>query len=317
MTAGELFAACVLDVILGDPRGLPHPVRLVGRVIAGLDCLVRERCQNPVCEQLAGVALAVGLPGIVYAAGWMTIEIAETVHMMVGKVAVVALAFYTLAARDLADHALTVAHALESGSLERGRRAVSQIVGRDTAQLPEGEVIRATVETIAESTADGVIAPLFFLTLGGPALALAYKAVNTLDSIVGHQNQQHRYLGWASARMDDVANWVPARLTALFLVLATGVVTWDGSRVRKAWQVFRRDGARHPSPNSGRPEAAMAGALLVRLGGTNYYAGRAEQRPYLGDPVVLLHRSHITQAVNFMWTASILAAIFAAGLLWL
>lgn len=317
MTAGELLAACAMDVVLGDPRGLPHPVRLMGRIIVRFERLVRGLRMKPVGEGLAGAVLAIGLPGLVYAVGWTTIEVAERLHMVVGKIAVVVLAFYTLAARDLSDHALGVFRALESGALEEGRQAVSRIVGRDTAGLPEEEVVRATVETVAESTADGIIAPLFFLTLGGPPLALAYKAVNTLDSMVGHQNQQYRYLGWASARLDDVANWIPARLAALFLVLAAGLVARNAGRVRKAWQIFRRDGAHHPSPNSGHPEAAMAGALLVRLGGTNYYAGHPEQRPYLGDPVVPLHRSHITQAVTCMWTATALAAILAMGLLWL
>lgn len=317
MTAGELIAACLLDVALGDPRGLPHPVRLMGWAIGNVDRLVRGLCTNPVSERLAGVVLAIGLPGIVYAAGWATIEIAERLHMVVGKIAVVVLAFYTLAARDLSDHALDVRRALESRSLEDGRKAVSRIVGRDTAALPEEEVIRATVETVAESTVDGVIAPLFFLALGGPALALAYKAVNTLDSLVGHRSPRYRYVGWASARLDDVANWIPARLAALLLVIAAGLVSGDVARAKKAWRIFRRDGARHPSPNSGRPEAAMAGALLVRLGGTNFYGGHPEQRPYLGDPIVALHRTHISHAVTLMWTATALTAMLAMGLLWL
>jgi adenosylcobinamide-phosphate synthase len=180
----------------------------------------------------------------------------------------------TLAWRDLVDHVGAVSAALKTGSLERARQAVGLIVGRDTQQLSESEVIRAAVETIAESACDGVIAPLLFLVAGGPPLAIAYKAVSTLDSMVGHRDDEYRDVGWASARLDDFANWVPARLTAWMIAAAAGLVLFSAKAMAKSSAILLRDGHKHPSPNSGRPEAAMAGALGVQLGGLNWYGGR-------------------------------------------
>src|SRR5438093_8043663 len=238
MIAGELLLACVLDVIFGDPRWLPHPVRLMGWVTAWYEGRVRRVAHGPIGEGAAGIMLALGLPAVSYAAGWLAIEFAGRAHVMLGVAVWILLAWTTLAARDLADHALAVQHVLAQESLEQARQAVAQIVGRDTAQLSEPEVVRATVETIAESTTDGVIAPLFFLTLGGPPAALAYKAINTLDSMVGHLDPKYRHLGWASARLDDAANWIPARLTALLLVVAAGLTTRRVAPMRRAWRVL-------------------------------------------------------------------------------
>ena len=315
MIAGELLLACVLDVMFGDPRWLPHPVRLMGWVTAWYEGRVRHVAHGPIGERAAGIVLALGLPACSYAAGWLAIEFAGRAHVMLGVAVWILLAWTTLAARDLADHALAVQHVLAQESLEQARQAVAQIVGRDTAQLSEPEVVRATVETLAESTTDGVIAPLFFLTLGGPPAALAYKAINTLDSMVGHHKPNYRHLGWASARLDDVANWVPTHITALLLVVAAGIVSLSAHRMRQAWRTLRRDGHKHPSPNSGRPEAAMAGALQVQLGGTNIYHGQPEQRPHLGDPHERLRLSHITDAVILMWMTAFLGVLLATGLL--
>jgi adenosylcobinamide-phosphate synthase len=312
MTGRELLLACVLDVALGDPRWLPHPVRLMGRAITRYEEKVLALVRSPAGERAVGIALALGLPALSYAAGWLAIELGEKLHMAAGKGLVIFLAFTTLAARGLVDHALAVVHALEVGSLDLARTAVSQIVGRDSARLSEPEVVRATVETIAESTADGVIAPLFYLTVGGPPLALAYKAINTLDSMVGHLDDAHRYFGWASAKLDDGANWVPARITALLFVFAAGIQI---RTMKQAWRIFRRDGDKHPSPNSGRPEAAMAGALGVQLGGRNFYSGRASERPRLGDALAPLRPAHITMALRLMAIASLTAAALAVLIL--
>lgn len=313
MIAGMLILACMLDVALGDPRWLPHPVRLMGRVIVWYDGCVRRAAHGPNGEQAAGIVLALGLPALAYGAGWLAIELGGRAHAALGAVVWVVLAWTTLAARDLSDHALAVQQALEQGALERARRALAQIVGRDTAHLSEPEVVRATVETLAESASDGVIAPLFFLTIGGPPAALAYKAINTLDSLVGHLEPRHRHLGWASARLDDAANWIPARLTALLLAVAAGLTTRRAAPMGRAWRVLWRDGWKHPSPNSGRPEAAMAGALGVQLGGRNVYDGRPEDRPLLGDAGESLAQVHLQRALTLMWTASGLGVLLALG----
>lgn len=309
MTVEELVLACVLDVIVGDPRGLPHPVRLMGRAVTWYEKTIRGGIRRPEGLRIVGIALALGLPVISYTAGWLAIEWAEMLHASLGKTLVVFLAFTTLSARDLVDHSLAVSRALEGDSLVEARAAVSRIVGRDTDRLSEPEVVRATVETIAESTSDGIIAPLFYLTLGGPPLALAYKAINTLDSMVGYRNAVYRDFGWASARLDDAANWVPARITGVLLVLAAGIRT---RTMGQAWRIFRRDGKKHPSPNSGRPEAAMAGALGVQLGGTNFYGGQPSERPRLGDGLVSLRPAHIATALHLMAVASLMAIILTA-----
>jgi adenosylcobinamide-phosphate synthase len=304
--------ACVLDAAIGDPRWFPHPVRLMGNVIVWYEGRVRMMIHTPAGERAAGIVLAVGLPALTYAMAWLAIEMAGRADAVLKTALTVLIAWTTLAARDLFDHARSVVQALESGSLDRAREAVSKIVGRDTDDLSEAEIVRATVETIAESAADGVIAPLFYLAIGGPLLALAYKAINTLDSMIGHRDVHYQYFGWASARLDDVANWVPARLTAILLILAAACRT---GTMRTAWRTFRRDGSKHPSPNSGRPEAAMAGALGVQLGGRNVYGGIATERPRLGDVLTPLVPGHVTTALHLMGIASAIAAALAAAAL--
>lgn len=317
MTGSELVFAAGLDLIMGDPRWLPHPVRAMGQVIVWFDDHVREICRSSITLRLAGVILALGLPTVVYLLGhWMVVE-AGAVAEWLGIIVTIGLASSTLAGRDLWDHVQAVKKPLQRGDIVGARQAVAMIVGRDTQELSESEVVRATVETVAESTADGVIAPLFYLMLGGPPLALAYKAVNTLDSMVGHRDERHIDFGWASARLDDVANWIPARLAAVLLLLATGLVTLKLNRMIRGWHVLRRDGGNHPSPNSGRPEAAMAGVLGVQLGGTNYYEGVANERPTLGDGRRALVVGDITLAAQLMAVASLLGVLIGAGVLWL
>jgi adenosylcobinamide-phosphate synthase len=317
MTGSELVLAAGLDLIMGDPRWFPHPVRAMGQAIAWCDDHVREICRSPIALRLAGVILALGLPTVVYLlVRWMVVE-AGAVAEWLGLVVTIGLASSTLAGRDLWDHVQAVKELLQRGDIIGARQAVAMIVGRDTQELSESEVVRATVETVAESTADGVIAPLFYLMLGGPPLALAYKAVNTLDSMVGHRDERHLDFGWASARLDDLANWIPARSAAVLLLLATCLVTLKLNRMTRGWHVLRRDGGNHPSPNSGRPEAAMAGALDVQLGGTNYYDGTANARPILGDGRRELIVGDITLAAQLMAVASLLGVLIGAGVLWL
>ncbi len=314
MTASALLLACLLDALVGDPRWLPHPVRLMGRCAAWYEQTARLVVQGPAGLRAAGLALAIGLPIGAWAAGWGLIRLAGLVHPLAATGVEILLAYTTLAARDLADHAASVLRALNAGRLDRAREALSHIVGRDTEALPEGEIVRATVETIAESTADGVVAPLCYLALGGAPLALAFKAISTLDSMVGHRDERYRDFGWGSARLDDAANWIPARLAACLLILAGGLIQFSADPVARAWSILMRDASKHESPNSGWPEAAMAGLLHVQLGGRNVYEGMVIKRPCLGDPGRALRAGHIRQALILMATASVLAAALAAGL---
>jgi adenosylcobinamide-phosphate synthase len=219
----------------------------------------------------------------------------------------VLLSWSCLAARSLHAESALVAQALAAGDLAGARRQLSFIVGRDTAALEEQEIWRGAVETVAENTADGVIAPLLFLMLGGPVLGLAYKAVNTLDSMVGYRNDRYLLFGRASARCDDLANWLPARLTGLLLVAAAPLT---GLSLPGAWRIMRRDGRNHSSPNSGIPEAAVAGALGVQLGGTNIYYGQAVVKPTIGEPLHPLAQRDWRGAVRLLYGAEALLLLF-------
>lgn len=314
MTGSSLLLACLLDAWWGDPRWFPHPVRLMGRCIVWYETAIRRVAQGPTGLRAAGLMLAIGLPIGAWATGWGLIRLAGLVHPLAATGVEILLAYMTLAARDLADHATSVLRALNAGQLGRAREALSHIVGRDTQALPEGEIVRATVETLAESAADGVVAPLFYLALGGAPLALAFKAISTLDSMVGHRDARYRDFGWASARLDDAANWMPARLAACLLVLAGGLTRFRADLVARAWSIVMRDADKQESPNSGWPEAAMAGLLHVQLGGRNAYEGFVIDRPRLGDSGQALRADHIRQALVLVVTASVLAAGLAAAL---
>ena len=316
MTSVDLLLSTALDAVVGDPRWLPHPVRGMGAVIAWYDHRIRSLCRTDEALRIAGGILAVGLPTAVYATGTFVIAEAESFSPLLGHAVGIGLAYTTLAGRDLLDHVRVVGHELAQGNLSGAREAVARIVGRDSTTLEEPEIVRATVETIAESASDGIIAPLFYLTLGGAPLALAYKAMNTLDSMVGHRNARYEYFGWASARLDDVANWIPARLTGTLIAMAAGLATWQLERVRASWYILHRDGGKHPSPNSGRPEAAMAGALGVQLGGRNYYDGVPQDRPSIGDGTRCLTTEHIAQARDITVVAWGLGLFFALLSLW-
>jgi adenosylcobinamide-phosphate synthase len=221
-------------------------------------------------------------------------------------------AWTTLATRSLLDESGGVLAALERSQIGHARKLLARIVGRDTESMDESEIVRAVIETVAESLCDGVVAPIVYLTLGGVPLACAYKAVNTLDSMIGHYEHPYRYLGRAAARLDDVVNFVPARLTALAIIGAAFLTRGNG---RQAWTVFRRDRGQHPSPNAGQCEAAMAGALGVRLGGMNYYGGEPAPKPLLGFDGRCATRADARRALRIAGVASL--AVFSAVWVWL
>ena len=306
------IAAVVLDLLLGDPRWLPHPVIWIGKMITFLEGLLRRIVES---ERLGGILLLLLTVAITYGIALAAVNVASAVHPYAGAIVSVLMAWTALAARSLHRESGLVATALERRDLAAARKALSYIVGRDTATLDEPEIWRATVETVAENSSDGVIAPLFFLLLGGPPLALAYKAVNTLDSMVGYKNERYLRFGWASARCDDLANYLPARLTGLLIVLSAPLC---GFSLRDSWRTMVRDGRNHSSPNSGVPEAATAGALGVQLGGTNSYFGRPVDKPTIGDPVKPLDRDAWRGAVRLMYGAEglLLAGWFCSIVVW-
>lgn len=295
------LAAFALDAAVGDPAWLTHPVTLMGRAIRRLESLLPR-------TRAGGVVLAILLPALSCGITFGLIRAAAWLHPWLGLAVEVWLFATCLAARSLAEHALAVWRPLVAGDLAEARRKLSWIVGRDTDRLEEGEIARGAVETVAESTCDGVLAPLFWGLIGGAPLAMAYKAVNTLDSVVGHKDERYIYFGWASARLDDLANLIPARWSALSIAL----VGASPGALRTAL----RDARRHPSPNSGWPEAAMAGLLGVRLGGLNYYDGEPEMRPHMGEPIRPLTAAQIPLAVRSMYLASLLATLLGSLVRW-
>jgi adenosylcobinamide-phosphate synthase len=310
----KIFAVCIVDMVLGDPRWLPHPVRLMGIVIHCCDQLIFKLCQSPLTKRAAGAVLALGFPCGCYVIVREMIRYAEHLNEDLGIVTWIVLGYTTIAARDLWGHAMCVYRALTEHGLSAARLAVSQLVGRDTKHLSEPDVVRATIESVSENTSDGIVAPLFYLVLGGPALAMAYKAVNTLDSMIGYRNVRYQDIGWASARIDDALNWIPARLTAVSISLAAALRL---RRSQASWRICWRDARKHPSPNSGWPEAAMAGALGVQLGGVNEYGGVVEERATLGNLDWPLLPSLIPLALQLTGLASIVLILaFFAVVVW-
>ncbi len=298
----KILAVGLLDVALGDPRWFPHPVRVMGIIIHRCELLVLALCQSPLSKMAVGAVLALGLPYGCFVIVQECIWYMNNVNEALGILAWIVFGYTTLAARDLWDHAMSVHQAMTTCGLSEARVAVSQIVGRDTTHLSESEVVRATIESVSENSSDGIVAPLFYLALGGPPLAMAYKAVNTLDSMIGYRNVKYEDLGWASARLDDLVNWIPARLTAVAIAVAA---SWRLGSGQTSWKICWRDARKHPSPNSGWPEAAMAGALGVQLGGVSEYGRRSEERARLGDPGSPLHASQIPIALEVVSIASL------------
>ncbi|MGQ4880432.1 adenosylcobinamide-phosphate synthase CbiB [Billgrantia sp. LNSP4103-1] len=309
---GLLLGAILLDLAIGDPRWLPHPVIAMGRLIAFLER--RWNRGSPRARRLKGLALTACVVVLVYASSWSVLAGLAWLHPWLGLAAELLLLASALAIKGLRDAALAVATPLARGDLDAARRAVSMIVGRDTACLDEAGITRATVETVAENSVDGITAPLFWALLGGAPLALAYKSVNTLDSMVGYRSERYTDFGFASAKLDDLVNWMPARLTALAMWL--GALTLPAARTRGALAGTWRDAPRHPSPNAGWPEAMMAYLLGVQLGGTNHYGGRVSERAVLGKPLESLRVAHIGFAVRHMHGAWIAFALLMAGLAW-
>ena len=303
----ELLAAYALDLVLGDPPSWPHPVRWLGRLIAAGEEPLRRRLASP---RLAGAVLAGACVLAAAGSAALLVWLATAGHPWLGWLTSVLLLYWAMAVRDLADHAWAVYRPLLQGDLPGARAALSYIVGRETAALDQAGIIRATVETIAENMVDGIISPLFYAALGGAPLAWAFKAVSTLDSMVGYKTPRYREFGWAGAKLDDLANWLPARLSGLFFTLAARLLGLDW---RRTWQIFVRDGRRHASPNAGWPEAAVSGALGLRLGGPNVYHGTLMEKPWIGDPLREPELADIARAIRLLYAVS--GAAVAAMLL--
>lgn len=307
-----LLPAILLDLILGDPHWMPHPVRWMGAMIAGLENVLRGLLpKTPVGERLGGVLMALLVGGAFCGGSALLLWALALISPWLAWGVEVWLTYQLLAARALERESMAVYPCLVSGDLPAARTAVSRIVGRDTQSLDEAGVAKAAVETVAENTCDGVVAPLIFLWLGGLPLGMLYKAVSTMDSMVGYRNARYQFFGWAGARLDDLFNLIPARLAGLSMCLAAAVL--PGYSGRGALRVFLRDRKQHKSPNSAHTEAACAGALGIQLAGDASYGGKLVKKPTLGDQLRPVEPQDIPRACRLMYADALVVLALLAG----
>ena len=314
LTALSVFAGFGLDCLLGDPLSAAHPVVLMGKLISFLEKRLRARFpKTPRGERTAGLVMALCVPLVSAGAGLLLLYLAWRVHPWAYFAVSAFLCWQCFAARCLMTEAKKVITCLETQGLAAGRRQVAMLVGRDTENLTEEQVIKAAVETVAENTSDGVVAPLLWMALFGAAGGLLYKAINTMDSMVGYKNDRYLHFGRAAAKLDDGANYIPARLSALAMIGAAFLLKLDG---QGAWRIWRRDRRNHASPNSAQTESACAGALGVRLGGNARYFGQLYEKPTIGDPRRPIERADVHRACNLMYgTSGLLLAAYGLLLL--
>lgn len=313
--ASALMAGFLLDLLIGDPRWMYHPVIFIGKTISFFERNIRRIFPATPHGELAGGMLLVLLT-LVVSGGIPVVILALTgmVHPVLQWSAGAFLCYQLLAVKCLKDESMKVYQALKTGTLEDGRRAVSMIVGRDTQALDEKGIVKAAVETVAENFSDGVLAPMFYMLIGGPVLMFLYKGINTMDSMVGYKNDRYLYFGRCAARLDDAANFIPSRLAGILLILAAYIGNFSG---KDAKRIFLRDRKKHASPNSAQTESAAAGALQIQLAGNAYYFGKLHEKEYIGDPIREIQVEDIRRMNKLMYLASTMSAVLftAAGLL--
>ena len=311
LTVAAVVAGFLLDALLGDPRRIPHPIVAMGNAIAWLEPRLRAAFPDtPSGARRAGVVLVAVLCAGSFGAPWCLIAVAGLVHPLLGFAVETWLCYQALAACELRRQSMRVVRELTREGLPAARRAVGMIVGRDTEALDERGVLKAAVETVAENTADGVVGPLVYLIVGGAPLGMLYKAVNTMDSMVGYKNERYLDFGRAAARVDDVLGFIPARLAALCMIAAAPAA---GLSAKGAWRIWRRDRFNHTSPNSAQTESAMAGALGVELAGSAVYFGKLVEKPTMGDATRPIEREDVRRANRLMVLASALSLVVLGG----
>ena len=298
----------LLDMLLGDPQWMYHPVRLTGKLIAGAETLLRRSFpETEDGERRAGFGLILIVCSAAVFSSYLIVEMGDRIHPAAGIAVRAILCYFLFAARSLRDESMKVYRPLSEGDVCAARQAVSMIVGRDTQKLSSEGIARAAVETIAENTSDGVIAPMLYMAVGGPVLGWLYKSVNTMDSMVGYKNGKYRHFGRYPAKLDDILNLLPSRLSAVFMILSCIPAGLDAAG---ALRIFRRDRYNHASPNSAQTEAVMAGALGVQLAGDAWYFGELLKKKTIGDPERTVVPEDICRANRLMYITSFMALIF-------
>lgn len=301
--------AFFVDVLIGDPNSRWHPVVLMGKLISTLERWFYRESDSDGKKFAAGAILVLLTLLISYEAAAAIMMLSYRIPWEWGPAVVGGLLLsFTISPKSLAKAGKGIYTLLILGELAEARKKVGWIVGRDTENLTDAEIARATVETIAENTVDGIIAPLFFFVAGGVPLAVLYRAANTMDSMLGYKNDRYLYFGRAAARLDDVLSYIPARITGILFVFAAWILGFD---YRNAYRMMLRDAQKHPSPNGGYAEATVAGALHIRLGGVNSYFGRKSFRAYMGDAIELTAPKHIMECIRMMYTVTVLFLLIA------
>lgn len=298
--------AYIIDLIIGDPELYPHPVRLIGKMIEYLDTKLRNIAKSDKAEKTAGFFLCGITVLTTFLTAYLLLYLSNLISTYLKYIINVILIYTCLATKDLAKSANKVYEHLLDGNLIEARKKLSYIVSRDTEKLNVKEISRGVIETVAENISDGIIAPLFYAFIGGAPLALAYKAASTLDSMVGYKNEKYINIGFASAKLDDILNFIPARITGLLVVMASFFAGYD---YKNGLKILRRDRLKHESPNSAHGEAAMAGVLNIKLGGLNYYFGKPEIKPQLGDGENEIEVEHIKDSIKLLYVTSFLGLI--------
>lgn len=294
-----LMLGFLLDLLLGDPQGMWHPIIAIGHLIAGTEKFLRRIFPKTKGGELAGGIFLVLIVTVVSTGVPLgLVLICYKIHWTIGMMMETVMCYFILATRSLRTESMKVADALEREGLDAGRKAVSMIVGRDTERLDEAGVIKAAVETVAENASDGVLAPMIYMAIGGPVLGFFYKSINTMDSMVGYKNDTYLYFGRAAAKLDDVVNFIPARVCALLMTAASFLGGFSG---KDAYRIYRRDRKKHASPNSAHTEAVMAGALQVQLAGDAWYFGKKKEKPTIGDDIRPVELKDIERANRLMY----------------
>lgn len=307
----SLIAGYTLDLIIGDPQGFPHPIRLIGKLIEQVEKKLRIKCNNDNDERKAGAVLWFTVVGTSFIVPLLILFLASKINITFSIILESIMCYYILATRSLRDESMKVYTSLKNNNIIEARRFLSFIVGRDTEKLNEISVAKAAVETVAENTSDGVIAPMIFILIGGAPLGFMYKAINTLDSMVGYKNEKYINMGRFSAIADDVANYFPSRISAYLMIAAAFITKMD---YKNAFKIYKRDRLNHKSPNSAQTESVCAGALNIMLGGNNYYEGILESKPTIGDDKRTVETEDIKRANKLMYATSLLCLIIGVVL---
>lgn len=293
----SLILAYILDGIFGDPYDFPHPIKYIGKLIRSLENIIRKTCHTSFSKKLGGLFLFIGTTFISAGIVFLLVKFSFKINFYLGFLVQTFIMYTCLAKKCLYDEGIKVYDAIKSEDIEKSRLQISYLVGRDTSKLSFNEIIRATVETIAENTVDGIIAPMFYAIIGGAPLMMFYKAVNTLDSMVGYKNEKYADIGFFSAKIDDIFNFIPARISIIGFMFASLV---KGQNQSDCVKIAIRDRKNHKSPNCAYPEGAVAGALGVQLGGTNIYFGEVVEKPTIGDKLRELEAEDIVLSGQLM-----------------